>query len=175
MYLDTKINPKKIAAKYDLPVAQVYQTLKDLDQKNIIDYQPAGDIFIIRFLERRDENLFLYHRKRIEKRLDLKKLQLKEVLAYITNKTKCRSVFLSEYFDEEQTENCGICDICLSQNNQMSDKDIIQKILLLLQNQALSKYDLQKEFFVNISPYLDKLIENGQIQIASDFKYRLKK
>ena len=175
LYLDTKINPKKIADKYDLPVAQVYQTLKDLDQKNIIDYQAAGDIFIIRFLERLDENLFLYHRKRIEKRLNLKQSQLKKVLAYITNKTKCRSVFLAEYFDEEHTENCSICDICLSQNNQMTDKDIIQQILLLLQKQALSKYDLQKEFSVNISPYLDKLIENGQIQIASDFKYRLKK
>ena len=174
-YLDTKINPKKIADKYDLPVAQVYQTLKDLDQKNIIDYQPAGDIFIIRFLERRDENLFLYHRKRIEKRLELKKTQLKAVLAYITNKIKCRSVFLAEYFDEEQTENCGICDICLAQNNQMTDKEITQKILSLLQNQALSKYDLQKEFPVDLAPYLDKLIENRQIQISTDFKYRLKK
>ncbi len=174
-YLDVKINPKKIAAKYDLSPEQVKKNLNDLHKKEIIRYQPAGEVFSIRFLENHDENLFLYHQKRIAKRLDLKIKQLKDVWAYITNKTKCRSVFLAEYFDEPNPESCGICDICQTQNNQLADTEIIQKILDLLKTECLDKTSLQKAIGIDLNPYLDKLIENRQVEISTDFKYCLKK
>ena len=174
-HLDTKINIKKIALKTELSEKQVLEFLTKLSERQIIDYQPSGDVFIIHFLEPYNDKLFLSHRKRIEKRLKLKKTQLEKVLAYATNKTQCRSAFLAEYFEEENVEDCGICDICLSKQNHMTEQEILQKILSLLQEQCMNKHELQQKINTGLLPYLDKLIENNQIEISSGFKYCLKK
>ncbi len=173
-YLDTKINIKKIAAKTGLTDKEVEAYLKELAKREIIDYQPVGEVFKILFLEPYNQKLFLYHRKKIEKRIEWKKTQLKKVWAYISNKKQCRSVFLAEYFDEENVEACGVCDICLSKKSNLTEKEIFQKINRLLQEQCLNKHELQQQFKIDIMPYLDKLIENNKIKLSSVFKYCIK-
>ncbi len=173
-YLDTKINLKKIAEKTGLEPVIIENYLKELQKRQIIDYQPSGDIFLIHFLEAYNDNLFLYHSKKIERRLRLKKSQLKQVLAYIKNRNKCRSVFLAGYFDEDDVKECGICDICLSRQHSMTEQEVLQKILSMLQERCLRKDEIQRNFNTDIIPYLDKLIENNKIEISSGFKYCIK-
>ncbi len=174
-YLDTKINLKKIAGKTGLEPVQIESYLNELSQRQIIDYQPAGEVFLIRFLEPYNDNLFLFHSKKIERRLNLKKSQLKQVLAYINNRNKCRSVFLAGYFDENDTKECGICDICLSKQYTMTESQILQKILTMLQERCMRKDEIQQNFNTDIIPFLDKLIENDTIEISINFKYCIKK
>ncbi len=173
-YIHTNVNLNKIADKTELPPEQIKQNLIELSKRQIIDYQPAGDIFIIHFLESYDKDLFLFHRKKIQQRLKLKKNRLQNVLSYINNKNKCRSVFLAEYFEEENIEECGVCDVCLSKQSNLTEKEIFQKINHLLQKQCLNKHELQQQFKIDIMPYLDKLIENNKIKLSSVFKYCLK-
>ncbi len=170
-YLDTKIQPKKIAQKLDINFSEVENALKTLHKRQIIDYKPAGDVFIIRFLESRDDHLFRFHQNHIEKRLAFKKEQLQKVGEYIQNKNLCRSQFLAQYFEENDHTACGICDICLQNNQDYSDKEILNLIKKLLQEQCLTATALQQHFHKDITPYLDKLVENQQINISNNFKY----
>ena len=174
-YLDTKINIKKIADKTELTPQQVEELINELSKREIIDYQPAGEVFKIHFLEPYNNKLFLFHRKKIEHHLKLKKTQLTSVWKYVNNKSKCRSVFLAEYFDEKDIEACEICDICLSKQNKLTEQDLLQKIISLLNNKCMTKHELQQAFNTEIMIYLDKLIENNIIKLSSDFKYCINK
>ena len=173
-YIHTNVNLNKIADKTELSPEQIKQNLIELSKRQIIDYQPAGDIFIINFLESYDKDLFLFHRKKIQQRLKLKKNRLQNVLSYINNKNKCRSVFLAEYFEEENIEECGVCDVCLSKQNKLSEQEILQKIIIMLRKQCLTGHEIQQAFHIGIEPYLDKLIENNKIVLSSEFRYCLK-
>ena len=172
-YLDTKINPKKIADKLELSLAEVKSQLLELQRRQIIDYKPAGAIFAVKFLASYDENLFLFHRKKIEQRLNLKKEKLNQVLAYIIDKKKCRSIFLAEYFGEQNSKACGICDVCLNQKKPESDAEILDRILGLLKDGCLTKHEIQKIFNRDINLHIDKLIENNSVFLSGDFKYCL--
>ena len=43
---------------------------------------------------------------------------------YLVNKTHCRSSVLLNYFGEEQSKDCGICDLCIEKN---SDTETFRK------------------------------------------------
>ena len=170
-HLETPIKIENLSQKTDLPLDTVKQQLKILHQREIIDYKPAGTRFKIFFIEPRNKNLFLYHQTRIKKRLDLKRQQLQKVYDYVINTTKCRNVFLAEYFGEKDVKDCGICDICLSKKNELTDDDILEKILNLLKNQCLKHHEIESFFSVNIDKHLNKLIENNAIVLSKNLKY----
>ena len=50
---------------------------------------------------------------------------------YLSNKEYCRSKILLNYFGEQQTEDCGICDICISNTTNTNEfrKTIRNKLL----------------------------------------------
>lgn len=172
--LDTKIQLKNIAAKLGKSTAEIHRLLLQLDEKKILSYKASGDVFSIIFLQRRDKYNFLTHRKSIEKRLNFKKNQLQQVFVYTKNDKICRSRFLANYFEEENTNDCGMCDICLQQQNKMDNQQIIDKILTLLSGGCQSLFALQNHFDVNIQKYLDFLIEKKQIIFNAKRLYCLK-
>ena len=172
--LNTPISLDKISQKLDLPKAAVIEQLNILQQREIINYKPRGEYFKIFFIEPRNKNLFLYHKKRIEKRLLLKQQQVEKVYDYVKNTEICRSVYLAKYFGEKDVQNCGICDVCLSKNDKLNDQEILQKVLNLLQNTCLKRIELEQHFNIPIDIYLDKLIEDGKIILNKSLKYCLK-
>jgi len=172
-HLDTPVNIKNIAAKLDMTEKQITGFLSELNQRKIIDYQPAGKHHQIQFLTNRSESIFKFHQKNIEKRLKIKKEQILQVLAYAQNKNKCRSVFLATYFEEENPVLCRICDICESKKHNINDDQIIKKILKMLHEKCLDKHNIQKAFKIHIDIYLNYLIEQKQIYFSKEFKYCL--
>ncbi len=173
LHLNTKIFPEKIARKTEIPYNRILQTLKELHNRKIINYQASGDYQQILFLKPRDEYIFKQHQKNIQKRLDLKKEQLRWVWQYANNTQQCRSRLLATYFEEKKTENCGICDICLQQKNKPDENETIRKILELLQNNCLNKHELSKHFSTPIDKTLDFLLEQKKIIFTAQFKYCL--
>jgi len=169
--LDTKINPKIIASKLEKSVTEIHHSLMRLHKRNIIDYKASGDTYSIIFLQRRDKYNFLTHRKSIQKRIDFKTEQLERVFAYAYNDSICRSRFLAQYFEEENTSDCGKCDVCLLQQNHKSNKEIIDKILALLSAGCKNAVELQRHFIIDIQPYLDILIENKRIRLNQKIQY----
>lgn len=174
LHLKTKISPEKIAHELNISVEQVIHLLKELHQKEIIEYQASGDSFQILFLKERNKKIFKFHQKRIEKRLQFKKEQLKKVWQYAKNKDQCRSRFLAEYFEEENISDCGVCDVCQNKQNNKKTENTTEQIIELLKKNCLSKQQLLNHFTTNIDAVLDRLIEQKIIYLNEKIKYCLK-
>jgi len=168
--LSVKIKTHILAKQLDMPRLELLDILLGLQKRNLIDYQPEGERFSILFLRNRDENTFKYKTKNLQKRILHKKHQVLQVLAYVENDSTCRAQFLADYFEEKTTNNCGICDVCLSQNNRQTKQDVYNEILVLLSDNCLTKKALQVNFNTDISAVLDKLMAQKKITFI-DLKY----
>jgi ATP-dependent DNA helicase RecQ len=103
---------KKTAASRDT----IYQYLVKLSSHNIIRYIPGKKTALVIFTEERLIRKALmisadnYHhvKERYEERLN-------RMIEYADSDNHCRSVFLLNYFGEE-SDRCGICDVCRDRN-----------------------------------------------------------
>ncbi len=115
------IQEKMLATRMNKPVEWVVKLLTDLHILGVIEYQPQKDQPQITFTATRVEastinfnNILLKQRKQqaIEK--------LDAMVAFAENTVQCRSKQLVQYFDEWNTEDCGVCDICIDKKKKSS-------------------------------------------------------
>ncbi len=103
---------KKSAASRDT----IYQYLVKLSAFNIIRYIPGKKTALVIFTEERLERKallispdnYLNVKEKYESRLE-------RMIEYAESETKCRSMVLLDYFGEE-SDRCGICDVCRKRN-----------------------------------------------------------
>ncbi len=103
---------KKSAASRDT----IYQYLVKLSSLNIIHYIPGKKTALIIFNEERLERKalmispdnYLHVKEKYE-------IRLAKMIEYADSDSRCRSVFLLDYFGEE-SDRCGICDVCRERN-----------------------------------------------------------
>jgi len=103
---------RKSAAKRDT----IYQYLVKLSAFNIIRYIPGKKSALVIFTEERLERKslmispdnYLHVKEKYEARLN-------EMIGYADSDGHCRSVYLLNYFGEE-SDRCGICDVCRERN-----------------------------------------------------------
>ena len=91
----------------------IYQDLKELSRRGLVDYIPRKHIPLITFLQRRvlkEELEFPYGVYAMRK--EAYEYRLKSLQAYCVNTEECRSRLLLRYFGENKTHRCGICDVC---------------------------------------------------------------
>jgi ATP-dependent DNA helicase RecQ len=114
---------------------QVYQSLKSLDHKNILNFIPE-----------RKSPLITYKRDRVlpedlvippevyEIRKDQFTKQIEAMIAYASNKDFCRSRLLLRYFGEIENHDCGHCDVCIDNRPLKKDHslDAVDTILNIL-------------------------------------------
>ena len=129
-----------IAHETSLTKPQVYLTLKGLEQKRILNFIPQKRTPYIRYMQRREDSEYLlfppdvydHLKKRYEERIHA-------IIAYTKAEKQCRSRLLLHYFGEEDSDDCGMCDICLSKNKTLTNRDAAKEaerqILQLLSDQ----------------------------------------
>ena len=129
-----------IAHETSLTKPQLYLTLKGLEQKRILNFIPQKRTPYIRYMQRREDSEHLlfppdvydHLKKRYEERIHA-------IIAYTKAEKQCRSRLLLHYFGEEDSDDCGMCDICLSKNktltNREAEKEAERQILQLLSDQ----------------------------------------
>ena len=129
-----------IAHETSLTKPQVYLTLKGLEQKRILNFIPQKRTPYIRYMQRREDSEYLLFppdvydllKKRYEERIHA-------IIAYTKAEKQCRSRLLLHYFGEEDSDDCGMCDICLSKNKTLTNRDAAKEaehqILQLLSDQ----------------------------------------
>ena len=138
--LDVSVNISEwnIAKALGWSKEMVTQALHSLHQLQLVNYQPHSDGPQIRFPESRpvsDEWLIqpaqlLFRKDQFEKRAA-------QMIHYATNKNLCRSVIMGNYFGDDTTENCGICDHCVAQKKKHSiDYRSFQDLRKLLREEA---------------------------------------
>ncbi|TAE46581.1 MAG: RecQ family ATP-dependent DNA helicase [Bacteroidetes bacterium] len=125
---EVRFLPEFWAAKLKIPREELLQGLSRLAEHHLIRFVPESSEPEIRFLgprhalSKREMNWDKYDflRKQQERRLQ-------EMLAYIANKSVCRSLFLQQYFGEMDHQPCGVCDVCTGRTKtKVSESDFEQ-------------------------------------------------
>lgn len=116
-----------IADDTGLTKQQIYNVMKSLNQQRILHFIPP-----------RVEPLITYTRDRVlpeeivisKENYEVRKEQLvkkaKKILDYAKTDNVCRSRQLLRYFGEEESEDCGICDVCLGRRTRPGHKDEVE-------------------------------------------------
>lgn len=128
------IDEPTIAYKHNIPVNKIYETLLFLSRKHIITYIPRKRTAYIFFPYSRMEPRHLtIHKEAYEVGKQRLELRINSMIDYVSNQTSCREAKILKYFGEENTCNCGHCDICVERKKaSSSEKELADGILYML-------------------------------------------
>lgn len=164
---------KKSAASRDT----VYQYLVKLSAFNIIRYIPGKKTALVILTEERlvrkalmiSPDNYLNVKEKYE-------IRLSKMIEYADSENRCRSVTLLDYFGEE-SDRCGICDVCRERNELDLSKYEFDLILEEIKT-VLSEKNPDAEELVKLIEYpQDKvikvirwLIDHNKIEQDTDYK-----
>ena len=175
----TEIFTQTIAKKINLSEEEVIKHLNALNKADIIQFESSKTDAQITFIEPREDDKTIHRiSKIVTQQHDLKKTQLKSVFEYVKNDGKCKSQKLLSYFEETNSEPCGICSSCLerSKKSVISESDL-KTILTLLKTASLSSRKLEELSNFNpdkLTTILTSLLEKELIEITERNTYKLK-
>ena len=120
---EVKINEFDIAKRMQMNSLTVKELLNKLDHLNIIDYKEASSNEDFTFLTPREDDKTINRISRsIEKYLNQQQKKSKELIYFIRNNTTCRYIQLSRYFNEKKVSKCTLCDVCISDKKNSSNR-----------------------------------------------------
>jgi len=134
------IKERNLAIQLNLKSNHINKILKELDQEKLIAYTQRKNNSKITFCTARYSSKFLPISKfHFNDRKSLLKQKLKHINDYLQNTSICRSKVLLDYFGEKQSEDCNICDICISKkaDSKSFRKDIRTKLLQSVQKNPI--------------------------------------
>ncbi len=141
------INENSIALHLKKNRTEVYQMLKILAKKRIIEYIPFKKTPFIVYKQPRlpikhlsiPQSVYEVRKKRFEKRI-------KGITEYAERNDVCRSRILLSYFGELKSNDCGHCDVCLAKSdtgiNNFKFNAISEKIKQLINYKDYSIEDI---------------------------------
>ena len=158
------INELQLAERYNSDVTEVKRLLIKLQQLEIVKYQEQNNNPQLTFIKaRKDVEALQLNEVKWEKRKEYEKNKLKRISDYINTKKTCRSKMLLHYFGEENSEKCGVCDVCVLEKR----KNIKDKEFLRISNK-IKEYLQEKEHSLEeICTLLPNTNEQGIINILN--------
>jgi ATP-dependent DNA helicase RecQ len=167
----TPINEELLALRLKSNPEQVQNTLKRLEKLNILSYKPKQNQATLTILRDQIEarylrisDTFLADRKKeLEERINA-------VVEFVSRDQQCRSQTLLAYFNEPDSLECGICDVCRKKARKgldtLSHEEIDKQIISYCNNdQGITVQDLH-EALIAIDPEVLK----NRLQKLSDMK-----
>lgn len=133
-----KISEYKLAHLLEVHEDDLIHYLNSLKAAGIIYYHQRNDHPKIFFKGERKKSADLeLDQKWYHFRKERAKKQLNDIWNYIENEN-CRSVFMQEYFGEEEVSECGICDLCIKRKKRQKllTEKYKKHILEILSNTA---------------------------------------
>ena len=174
------INIEKIAQKIGVEAPKIVEQLTKLQKDEIIEFTNENTDAEIIFKIPRDDDRVINAIARDVKEYNKKKVDLQEfIFQYVENNSECRSIQLLKYFGENEKQPCGICSVCISKQkkSRINREEMVQQILSLLQQRAMSSQELVLELFFEenlIYKCLEDLIEERKIYINKINQYLVK-
>ena len=109
------IDESLVGREAGLTPARTYDVLKELARKYIISFIPRKRTPYVRYIQRREEReLIVIPHAIYEDRRALYQERIDAMLEYMNTDNQCRSRQLLRYFGEEDSHDCGRCDVCTS-------------------------------------------------------------
>ena len=123
-----------LAQQTGLTRPQVYLILKELGRRGIVDFIPQRSMPLIRYTQRREDSAYLQLPPAVYD--DLKKRyseRIEKMIEYATSENRCRSRMLLHYFGQDDTKDCGQCDVCLERHHTLSKAEDADKAQTLIE------------------------------------------
>jgi|LGOV01.1.fsa_nt_gb ATP-dependent DNA helicase RecQ len=173
-----RVNEFIFAARTQVSQQLVRNNLLALKKDGIIKYQPSKKGQQLKFLIPRNEK---YTIGRISKSIEVRNTRIRNrieaMISYAGNSKTCRNQQMLKYFDQEHSENCGFCDVCITKKNKIIYSENIEKsIIVLLKQNELSSREISSALKTNdnlILKAISYLLEEGKIEIRDNNKYAL--
>ncbi|MBI5010471.1 MAG: RecQ family ATP-dependent DNA helicase [Bacteroidia bacterium] len=110
------VNEETLSRKSGISRDTIYQFLIKLSSYNIIRYIPGKKTALVIFNEERltRKSLLISPQNYLEVK-EKYEIRLNRMIDYAESENRCRSVMLLDYFGEE-SDRCGICDVCRKRN-----------------------------------------------------------
>ena len=155
------IDEAEIALRLDSSRKHIYEMLKILAKRNIIDYIPHKKTPLIAYTRPRVESKYLNIPRLVnEERKERFEKRILAMSHYAEQTDICRSGLLLSYFGEKDAKPCGVCDICLSKNMPAMTNDKFTEIATAIK-EILKDGEKDIDFIVNtLSQYTQKEIVN---------------
>jgi len=176
-----KIDINLIADKSSNSEATVIAILQNLEKDAIISLKLIKTDADVTFIQPREDDKTINRiAATIEQQNALKKNQVASVLNYVYNDNICKSVQLLSYFGETNTEDCGICSVCIHNKTKVTNQielDKLSKIISTLKEKELTSRELSELLHIKsfeINQLLKQLLENNYITITNINTYKLK-
>jgi len=116
------IDEESVARKSGLTVPELRQLLYGLAVNHLIKYIPSDQSDVIFLLhDRLHEGNVDLKPKRYEMLRSVFHERVETMLAYVAEEDECRSRYLLRYFGQEESADCGRCDICRSRAKKPQD------------------------------------------------------
>jgi len=175
------IHEKEIASRTKLDYTKVLNVIYRLQENELVSYIPQSSLPKLSFGSGRiDSEMLSFSKENYDQRKKVFQQKIDAVLHYAGNILFCRSRMLLAYFGETNSENCGLCDVCLERNKmELSNADydkFSKKIKSLLEQSPLSLQQLVEHSGSNkeilIIKTLQLLIDEGEVIYDKENKLR---
>jgi ATP-dependent DNA helicase RecQ len=166
------INEENLSLRSGVPRQQVYDLLKMLSKRHIIDYIPQKKTRFLIYARERVELRHLQLKPDIyEERKQRYEQRIKAMSEYVSSETRCRSRMLLYYFGEKNENDCGQCDVCLRKKtgNRLSDsrfKSIRKEVMQILQGQSMTPAEIAAKLDIDneqLGHTLRFLLDEGEL------------
>ena len=130
------INEHVLSYRFQLSEQEIYESLIELTHLHVLHYIPRKRTAYVIITTSREEpkyvnipaEVYEHQKERMQKRIDA-------VIDYAFNSDRCREQILLSYFGENTHQNCGNCDVCITnkKKSQYTEKDVREGILYMAQ------------------------------------------
>lgn len=176
---EVPLNVHVLARRLASPVKEVYRNIKKAQTDEIADVKlKETDLNLTFAVPREDDRTVLPFKEVIEKNKSRKVKRLEDMIRYLTNKQKCRSVQLLGYFGEDAVHACGRCDVCRA-NKTSTESEIEGRkraIMEMLQHRILTLSDIHASLCDTKEEALQcvqELLEDEKIAVNVENQYYL--
>jgi len=175
------VNEETLSLKSGASRDTIYQYLVKLSSYNIIKYIPGKKSALVIFSEERllRKALFISPENYLQVK-ERYEVRLSSMIDYAESDNRCRSVTLLDYFGEE-SDRCGICDVCRKRNELDLSKYEFDMILEEIKK-ILSAKSVDAEELVRLAGYPEEktvnvirwLLDHNKLQKDDEMKLKWK-
>ncbi|UTX50817.1 ATP-dependent DNA helicase RecQ [Chryseobacterium sp. MA9] len=168
---------QQVSNKINVSVPLIKERLKELQQKNYLEYID-GALSSIKFLKPRDERAVNSAYWKLFEHIQRNKIQKwEEMKFYVENNEYCKMKLILSYFGEKKSKNCGQCSVCEKNKQSMFGKNISQQIVNLLAKKpaTIEELSIQLSYHSkeNILENLIFLLDSGKVRMLNFRTYEL--